>query len=48
MQTNTITNDDKEVLRMEMELLYPDAYVDISEEVKYPPVAVSCWQLYRK
>mgnify|MGYP003632466304 FL=1 len=42
MLNKTITNDEKEVLRMEMELLYSDAYVDVSEEVKYPPVAISC------
>lgn len=42
MNQNTTTDDSKEVKRMEMELLYSDAYVDISEEVKYPPVAISC------
>ena len=40
-QTST-QDDSKEVKRMEMQLLYDDAYVDISEEVKYPPVAISC------
>ena len=39
---NTTQGDSDEVKRMSMELMYSDAYVDISEEVKYPPVAISC------
>ena len=42
MNQTSIQDDSKEVKRMEMQLLYDDAYVDISEEVKYPPVAISC------
>ena len=38
----TIQDDSEEVKRMSMQLIYDDAYVDISEEVKYPPVAISC------
>ena len=38
----TIQDDSDEVKRMSMQLIYDDAYVDISEEVKYPPVAISC------
>lgn len=36
------TSDEIEVKRLEMQLLYEDAYVDVAEEVKYPPVAISC------
>ena len=46
-QTST-QDDSKEVKRMEMQLLYDDAYVDISEEVKYPPVAISCGSYIEK
>ena len=31
-----------EAKRMFMQLIEEDAYVDISEDVKYPPVAISC------
>ena len=33
---------DDETKRMFMQLMEDDAYVDISEDVKYPPVAISC------
>jgi hypothetical protein len=42
MNQKIIQDDSEEVKRMSMQLMYDDAYVDISEEVKYPPVAISC------
>ena len=48
MNQTSIQDDSKEVKRMEMQLLYDDAYVDISEEVKYPPVAISCGSYIEK
>lgn len=41
MNKITLTEDD-EIIRMTMQLLEQDAYVDISEDIKYPPVAISC------
>lgn len=40
--TNTTKILDDETKRMFMQLMEEDAYVDISKEVKYPPVAIGC------
>ena len=40
--TNKTKTQDDEAKRMFMQLMEDDAYVDISEDVKYPPVAISC------
>ena len=40
--TNKTKIQDDETKRMFMQLMEDDAYVDISEDVKYPPVAISC------
>jgi len=40
--TNKTKTQDDETKRMFMQLMEDDAYVDISEDVKYPPVAISC------
>lgn len=40
--TQKIKTQDDEAKRMFMQLMEDDAYVDISEDVKYPPVAISC------
>jgi hypothetical protein len=40
--SNTIQDESKEIKRMSMQMIYDDAYVDPAEEVKYPPVAISC------
>jgi hypothetical protein len=48
MNKKQLTNDEKEVRRLEMQLLYEDAYVDVSEEVKYPPVAISCGSYFEQ
>ena len=37
--TKKIKIQDDETKRMFMQLMEDDAYVDISEDVKYPPVA---------
>lgn len=42
MSKETTDASEKEVKRMMMELLYDEAYVDVSEEIKQPPVAISC------
>lgn len=40
--TNKTKIQDDDTKRMFMQLMEDDAYVDISEDVKYPPVAISC------
>tara|TARA_R110002167_G_scaffold365126_1_gene588847 strand:- start:714 stop:1568 length:855 start_codon:yes stop_codon:yes gene_type:complete len=42
MMNKINTTEDKEATRMLMELLEDEANVDIAEEIKYPPVAISC------
>lgn len=36
-----MNTDDKEIQRMHMEKIDNDCYVDISESIKHPPVALS-------
>ena len=40
-----MSTDEKEVHRMFMKTLEEDAYVDISEEIKEPPIAISCGEV---
>ena len=41
MQKTKVTNEENDV-RQYMQLMEEDAYVDVAEEIKYPPVALSC------
>ena len=36
-----MSDEDKEILRMEMQAIEEDSYIDVAEEIEHPPVALS-------